>query len=465
MYKSVAPYKAPVSGKTGGENMGVKSYINQPGAEKKQTKLNTKPHSFTILEDNVGDMEIIDTRKIGADIGMNVFHATTCTEELPDSITGTYNEDYNILYIDEIIRKKLKQEKIGRLSYLRNQYGLLQKEIMQPQTYIMREKTISNMADVKKEIEQIETGERLRIYDSKVKNILDNYKKYSGQIKTVVFEVEDENGYEELNADVRYRLSYIDEFLDIASNYIELDIIRINNRPNNICIDCGYSLAKVATNEVGTKRCPICSTEHDVIITEKLAKDGARINTNNSSEDESIDNFLRAFIRYQGLQTDVPPDSLYEELDAYFIRHGRPIGAEIKKLPLNSRGRRGDTNHKMIWSALSQIGRAEYYEDANLIGHIYWGWSLPNVMHLRERIIEKYNKTQKGFYQIPAEERCRTSSLGTQFRLWRHLQLEGHECYIDEFKIAENPESLRIHNKLWRLMCEASNDPEIYYIP
>ena len=119
----------------------------------------------------------------------------------------------------------------------------------------------------------------------------------------------------------------------------------------------------------------------------------------------------------------------------------------------------------MLWTAISEIGHSAYYEDANLIGHLYWGWTLPNVMHHKETIISHYNKTQKVFYQIPPEERCRNSSLGTQYRLWRHLQLVGHECYMDEFKIAGNSESIRNHNRLWKLMCEGCNDPTINYNP
>jgi hypothetical protein len=330
----------------------------------------------------------------------------------------------------------------------------------------MRQKTLESMKKLEDEIKEIETGEKLRIYDSKVKNILSEYKKFNGRVKTVVFDMEEEK-YQELDDDLRHRLFLIDTYLDIASEYINIDVIRINNRPSDVCSGCGISLAKVATNEDGTIRCPNtdCQTEHNVIILTKLAKDGSRINTNNSTDDESIDNFLRAFIRYQGLQPDHPNESLYEELDNYFALHHRPPGEYIRQLPLNERGKRGDTDHKMLWYALSQIGRSEYYEDANLIGHIYWGWTLPNVMHLKERIIEKYNKTQKVFYHIRPEERGRNSSLGTQYRLWRHLQLEGHECYMDEFKIAENPESIRTHNKLWRLMCEGANDPDIQYIP
>jgi hypothetical protein len=196
----------------------------------------------------------------------------------------------------------------------------------------------------------------------------------------------------------------------------------------------------------------------------KLAKDGSRINPNNSVDDDSIDNFLKAFTRYQGLQSDCPNEKLYEELDEYFRRQNLPLGHEIRQLPLNERGRRGNTNHLMLWTALSAIERSAYYEDSNLIGHIYWGWTLPDVNQYRERIITHYNKTQKVFYEIPPEQRGRSSSLGTQYRLWRHLQLVGHDCRMDEFRIATNEDSLRTHDYLWRLMCEGADDPDIYYI-
>lgn len=421
-----------------------------------------------LLEDNMGELDIVDTRKFSN----NIDKTNPCKfqeniiEDLPNKITGSYNEDYNIIYVDEIIRKKLKQEKFAHLQSLKNRYKTLEGLSMQPQTYIARERTLENMKKIKNQIDQIESGERIRIYESKVEEILNKYRKYNGKVKTIIFDVEEEQKFQELDDDVRHRIALIDNFLDIATDYIHVDVIRINNRPSDICSGCGISLAKVATNDEGTVRCPNqdCQTEHNVIITAKLAKDGSRINSNNSIDDESIDNFIRAFIRYQGLQSERPDDSIYDELDHYFARHDRPSGSQIRNLPLNERGRRGDTNHKMLWNALSQIGHSEYYEDANYIGHVYWGWALPNVMHLKERIIDKYNKTQKVFYQIPPEERCRNSSLGTQYRLWRHLQLEGHDCYMEEFKIAENPDSLRTHNKLWRLMCEGSNDPDIFYI-
>ena len=417
-----------------------------------------------LIVDNMGESDMVGTR--GFSPGPIGSADEVSMEELPNKITGTYEEDYNILYVDEIIKKKLAQERFGHLTSLKARLKTLEQLIGQRQTYVVRARMVDNINKLSAEIEEIESGRRLSNYQERVRDILSKYRKYAGNIKTVMFEVEEDVKYKELDEEVRARIALIDRFLDIASGYIEIDVIRTNNRPGDICSGCGISLSKVAVNDKGTIRCPNpeCQTEHNVFIMSKLAKDGSRINTNNATDDESIDNYIRAIIRYQCQQTDVPDESLYEELDAYFARHGRPLGAEIRKMSLNERGLRGDTNHKMLWNALSQIGRSEYYEDVNLIGKVYWGWTQRDVMCHMERLISDYNETQKVFFQIPLEERDRSSSLGTQYRLWRGLQLVDHECYMDEFKIAENPDSLRKHNKLWRRMCEGANNPRIRYI-
>lgn len=417
-----------------------------------------------ILDDNMGDLNIVDTRKYMSKVAD--FQDDVIIEDIPNKITGTYNDDYNIIYIDEIIKKKLRQEKFTYLYGLKLQHKALENTSCQPQTYVAREGTLESMKKLQEEITNIESGDKLRNYDASVKDIISEYRKYNGMVKTIIFDIKDDDHFEEMDDNFRNRIHLIEKYLEIASNYIQLDIIRINNRPSDICTGCGASLAKVIPSEEGTLRCPEvnCQTEHNVITLSKLSKDGSRININPAGEDESVENFIRTFMKYQGLQHERPPDSLYEELDKYFIGLDKMSGVEVRALPLTNRGRRGDTDHKMLWIALSAIGYSEYYEDTNLIGHIYWGWTLPSVMQYKEIIIAHYNKTQKVYYQIPVEERGRNSSLGTHYRLWRHLQLVGHECYADEFKLSVNEQSALTHSRLWRMMCEGANDPDIFYI-
>jgi hypothetical protein len=116
----------------------------------------------------------------------------------------------------------------------------------------------------------------------------------------------------------------------------------------------------------------------------------------------------------------------------------------------------------MLIDTLSRIGYNDFYEDANLIGHRYFGWIPPDVSKLEEVIMSDYDKTQMIYNILPKE---RTSSMGTQIRLYKQLELRGHYCTIEDFKVVNMRESIEFADAVWKEMCEGCNDPEIYFIP
>jgi hypothetical protein len=390
-------------------------------------------------------------------------------EKEANTIRGTYSNDYDILSIHEIIKNKLKTSEVPDLEHLQSSIKTLKTLIGQPQTYIMRKKTLNSIAKLEDHERYIVSGKRYQDYIDKTLPLIEEYKTYN-RIKTWVFSSNmeaDDTKNNEMDIEGNKRVTCIEKFLVIASTYISIDIVREQKQHTFLCTGCGASIAEVSPSLDGTIICPdeSCSTEHNYFSLSKSSKDSMKIYSGSSLEDDSIENFLRAFVRYQGWQNDYIDPVIFEELDNYFKKNTDfPSREDILSMPLNARGKRGDTNNLMLNTALSEIKRSEYIESCNLIGHLYWGWTLPNVMQYKSKLIDHYYKTQKVFYQIPIEERERVSSLGTQFRLWRGLQLVGHECYMDDFKIAENSDSLSIHNKLWKLMCEGAGDPEIQYI-
>lgn len=378
-----------------------------------------------------------------------------------ENINSTYQEDYDIFYLHNIVRSRLNHEKT-RVNFYQKELRALKNKISPHQNYAERKKSINEINELNQIINYISSGDRLRSYLEKAEPILKKYNSCKkdneiltfGQVYTPV-----PISKEEFNI----RLNSIEEMVTLCKKYINVEVNRIIHSSTECC-GCGSDMEEVAPNDVGLKTCPNCGVQCDSIIINKLAKDGSRIISVSAGDDESIENFLRAFMRYQGLQIDQPHPSLYQELDEYFIQRGLPTGEEIRAKPLDEFGRRGGTNHKMLWNVLSSIKRAEYYDDTNLIGSVYWGWELPKIMHLKDKIIEHYNLTQKVFHNIPPENRKRSSSLGTQFRLWKHLQLLNHKCYMAEFKIAEDPDSLNTHYDLWKSMCDGANSAEIYFI-
>ena len=383
------------------------------------------------------------------------------------TITGSYRNDLNILYIDENIKEILKLESGEKLVHMKSKLRELNKRYEHKQTYILYHILEKKISSLRKKIKKIENGHKIKKYNESVKNIITLYKNKSNIARTIVFDdvnIEDENNHSE--DDRHIRLNWISEYLKIASKYINLKIIQIYEEPEDVCTVCSYPLVNIVQNQDGNIICPSCFAEIQCVILTNATKDSIRTNCGGANgSDESIENFIRAIIRYQGLQSQDHIDpQLYIELDSHFIQSERDTGETIRQLPLNKNGRRGDTTPKMLWNALSCIGRSKYYEDYMIIGHVYWGWELPNISNLKDRMISDYIETQNVYYQIPVESRGRSSSLGTQYRLWRHLELVGHPCCMEDFKVAEHADSIRIHHELWRMMVEGTNNPKIKYI-
>lgn len=357
---------------------------------------------------------------------------------LPSNITGTYTDDYDISYVHDIIINRLIHEK-ENIPVLSKKLDKLKRLKLKTQTYNAKNETQQAIDNIEQEIEIIKSEERLTSYKTLAIPLIEKY------INLKFYDND--------------RLKIINQYLILAKKYISIQVSRSIVHKKS-CMNCKTSLEYEEVSTDGILRCPECHNEHQIIATLKHI-DHFKIQHLNNEND--MDNFIKALTRYQGLQGN-PPAVLFTKLDSYFKERGFPEAAYIRSLPYNDRGKKGNVNKEMLYTALSSIGYASYYEDINLIGHIYWDWKLPDLTHLKETILRHYTITQKSFYKIPLELRGRISSLGCNYRLYKHLQLVGVPVYKDDFKIAENHDSITQHDKIWKLMCTLSEDDEIYYI-
>lgn len=355
-------------------------------------------------------------------------------------IIGTYIDDYDINHIHDYIIKRLKAEK-DLLTSLSNQLSKLKEFEQRPLTLNTKRDIQQQIYTLSHQIDEVKDTSKLKTYLQQTENLLLSYNKLKDSIYT------------------NKRLAIIDSYLTIAKKYTPIKLIRQTDH-QSCCINCKKPLPIDSAPMEHLVKCEYCSNEHQMININYHQK---YIKVQNINTDNDLENFIKALMRYQGLQNK-PPESIYSKLDQYFAERGLPLSQDIRSLPYNERGKKGDTNKEMLCQALAHIGCASYYEDVNLIGHIYWDWKLPNLSTLQDKIIRIYQLTQKAFYKIPPEQRFRISSLGTQFRLLKILELCGHICYYEDFKIAENNDSLQNHKRLWKMMCEIADDPEIYYI-
>jgi len=248
------------------------------------------------------------------------------------------------------------------------------------------------------------------------------------------------------NKELRTRalLRVISEYLDTVSNFIPCEITRENK---NLCTFCKSRLQPVVMD--GIKYCQECSAEiSPEIISYNIHKESI-VYRYNTYEDR--ENFWKALIRFQGKQNVKLPDNLFRDLDEYFLSYGLPTGEEIKRLPLDERGRRGNTTKELMFRALLYTGYSAFYEDINLICHLYWNWELPEIGYLEESIMQDYDQFQSIYQQIKTQ---RKSCLSTQFILYKLLRKNQYPCYLEDFKIVKTREILEFHEKVYSQVCE-----------
>lgn len=396
-----------------------------------------------------------DTLSFSSYIDENKSDSFQEEEILPTTIAGFYIYDYDILKIDEIIKKKFQQDKDKKISKLNNLIELEEMKMQERQTLIQRKASRKKISEYEEEIQKYEENVDKKNYIEKTKQIINEYAKI-GPIKTIISFLTNNKeivSSPENEEQQNYRHKIISNYLEIARKYIQIDLVRSLVDVNS-CPGCGIDTTKVEMIEDDSDSiiCPNCGLEKISIIKSAFYADGGRINNSkNNYEDRA--NFEKVLLRYQGKQITKPGRDLYMKLDEYFIMRGLPSSQQYKAMPLLSDGTKYGTSKEMIYEALSNIGCSGYYDDINLICSVFFGWALPDISHLEEDIMKDYDEFQNVYEQLPDRE-GRKSSLNSQWKLYILLKRRNWPCKFRDFKIPSTISILEYHRNKTREIYE-----------
>lgn len=379
----------------------------------------------------------------------SLFHRMTDVlfnaENIPERISATYSNDYDILHVHDIVLYKLNHEKkdLVELQYKKED---IVKRLEEQLKVIERKKLVLHLEEIKTRIHLIETETKKKSYLEESKEFIIRYQQLGPIIhvksfldETNAIAIEEDPHHEE-------RLYIIRKYLEVAKKYIPLNVVRIV--PNDrTCPGCGKDLVLVDPDDYSLERCEECGYERLILSRPSFFKESPNQAKSVSNSDyEDRENFLKALECYLGEQ-QLPSESLFVSLDAWTERYGHPPKEVIQQLPLNDDGTRGDYGKAMMLQALADEGYGEYYKDYKLIGKKHWGWELPILTQQeRDLIIQDYDNTQKVFHSIPKE---RKSSLNTQYRLFRHLEARKISCKRTDFKLPTTPNILDEQDEYW----------------
>jgi len=370
-------------------------------------------------------------------------------------IDGQYRHDLDILAIHDKILRWFQWLKTKHYINLKSQLSSLEKLLSASTSVIQRKYTISQIESINSTLSCIDSGVKYKDYVELSSPYIDAYKKLGSLTQVISFEDKFEPEYDSALEDSdsqAYRHCIITGYLAVARKFISLDIIH-DMEPGKKCSACNLPMDSAIEDPYGNIVCPHCSNEEITIKKMQLSSDTNKIsNSRNNYEDR--ENFKKAIRRFQGIQNNKPPDSLYRKLDSYFKSKSLPSSATIKALPLDNIGHKAGTSRKLMYKALAETKNSTYYEDINFILHSYWGWALPDISHLEERIMRDYDLTQTIYDEIPKN---RKSCLNSQFRLLKHLlRYKDQITYpirIQDFKIPTTRDIIEWHEETWDKIC------------
>lgn len=377
-------------------------------------------------------------------------------ESIPSKIEGKYNSDFNILWIHRVIvshfniQKKRLPRSIQNLEY--------EKELYEKATTIIDKNSIrKTINELEKHIYEISNDKKKNEYLEKVTDYLREYQKLRPQHRVVYFGKKKKIEEDEDDETVKNRVILISNYIDIAGEYYDIDVRRVKTK-NSLCQVCGADIAKVGVDNDGVLEC-ICGYEYVTYSKESMYKDTARLESTRSDGNyQDRENFEKAIDNFGCKQEDNLPQGLEDAINSYMTSYGFLSAEEIRKLPLNKDGSRGNTSIELLTTILKSTGYSEYYDNVRLILYKIWGWEKKDISHLKEILMADYDKTQRVYVTI---EKDRKSSLNSQYRLFRHLQANNYPCTIDDFRVVRTPSILNEHDKLWSIMCKETKYPLI----
>jgi hypothetical protein len=379
-------------------------------------------------------------------------------KNVPSFVKATFTDDIDIIKIHGAIKATFEHG-LYNLNNMKLKIEELSNNLRGDSLSLIDAEKIGSQIDtITNKINNLESMEEWHHYVDKVKPVLDKYLPLASDetMGIVVFssmvKVEDPEVVEK-------RLDIIEKYIKIASFYISMDVTSKTKNSTN-CPGCDCDTSDHVDVCEGILVCE-CGYQQINVIKHSTFKDANRVNVSGRSDYDDRTTFIKALDCFSGIKTSKIPDLLFVMLDEYFVNRGFPSGEEIKNTrKLLPNGKKEGTNNELLVTALAETNNANYYSQANCIAVTYWGWVLPDVSHLRDKVIFDYEATQKVYNEFKERE----SSLNVHIRMYLHYTSLGCNFKKSDFKIPTSPDSLTYHDKMWRIMCEKA-ETEINYIP
>ena len=334
------------------------------------------------------------------------------------STTGTYDESTDINTIHKYVLNKLDKDE-NSVKDLERQIQDIRGSFHDRMRRVDIKYHEGKIKEIQQKIDRLKSGESKASYLSRVNDILEEWNRVKIQ----------EGPYFKFGSEVAKspnKLSIIRAYLQVASQYVELNLIMKTPMEDNVCPYCHQELEDEEAKIV----CYDCGIYRDLMTHDAEYNDRTHINSISSNGYMNIETFMKVLDCFQGKQKVDFPDDLITKFNEYctFKKKNKAL-----------------LNYETARPIFKEIGYSGYFDDINL-----FLWLHPDIRKPladlsidEEAILQDYNLFTSKYQEFKGDER--ESALNSWYVFYILCHRRGIKCEKTDLKMPDTRE-IRISN-------------------
>ena len=246
----------------------------------------------------------------------------------------------------------------------------------------------------------------------------------------------------------KHKLSLVKQFLDIAQNYININI-DIGVTDNTEVITCTNCENKKDFDIIETNIyiCLKCYSQQIIMKHVSSYNDIDRINISSKYMYDRKVHFRDCIKQYQGKQNSTIPDKIYNNIEQQFAKHHLLAESHLKEEKFKNITK----NHILLF--LKELGYSNHYENVHLIHYNFTGIKPDDISYLEEQLLDDFDSLTD-LYDKQFKNINRKNFINTQYVLYQLLQRHKHKCNKEEFIILKTIDRKFFHDEVCKILFE-----------
>lgn len=320
--------------------------------------------------------------------------------------SGYYDENTDLEMINDYV--------LGRFKRLDDDRAEVDKKIAVLEKKLEERMTIVQRGKIKNDIELLRRSvstKSVEDYKESSREILEEWRE--SRKEKVVF-----GKKKSFNSS---RMLLVRTFIQIASNYFEINMASKVVEKDDVCPICRNKLQADSADEI--LFCESCQFYQERLFSSIVP---GVSKTSNADSNKKV--FMVAMRNIQGKGNVTFPKDIKERVDDYCRREG------IKKRAIT---------HGKMREIFGRLGYNEYYAHVNLFLHDYINKKLLNLGEYEELLENDYDMFMSEYQVVKGNKK--SSSLNSNYLLYILLVRRGIECDIGDFDIP-NTDKIKVNN-------------------